>query len=553
MRRLIIRLATLGSILAVLALGAACGTPQTPTDNKTDDSNSQIERKLDVPFVSQWAPQSQNGGANCGPASLTMALHFYGKTVTFKQVVAAVRAHTATGYTDFESSDSLALLQQNGLDLVRANGQILNMGSLADIKTQIDQNRPVIMLVDNHYGETVLYGAQPNMAVKAHIVVVTGYQLDESGNLKTVFINDPLAIMQSSSGSWVEDGREGFGKDFALTCTENESAFQNSSQGWYGAAVVQQTTVNAGINIQYGQTVSGNIAKSGDHEDWKFTGTAGDVITIRMSQDGGASLYPLVQLWDSTGTKVASDCSGSPESRIANYTLLFSGIYTIRASGNYSIGGYKLSLTKKPATPTIAYGDEVTGQIVFSGDYQDYKFQGTAGDVITIRMSQDGGASLYPLVQLWDSTGTKVASDCSGSPESRIANYTLLFSGIYTIRASGNYSIGGFKLALTSKPVRTIAYGDEITGQIVFSGDYQDYKFQGTAGDVITIRMSQDGGASLYPLVQLWDSTGTKVASACSGSPESRIANYTLLFSGTYTIRASGNYSIGGFKLSLVH
>jgi len=36
MRRLIVRLATLGSILAVLALGAACGTPQTPTDNKTD-------------------------------------------------------------------------------------------------------------------------------------------------------------------------------------------------------------------------------------------------------------------------------------------------------------------------------------------------------------------------------------------------------------------------------------------------------------------------------------------------------------------------------------
>ena len=478
------RFATLLMVLAlIIPISVACGDPTTSSTNPSSTnlsttlpSTSPLEHKLDVPFESQWARQlaspfqytgnGQNGGGNCGPASLTMALHFYKKSVTFEQVVAAVRAQCTTGpctgWTSFESSESVELLQQNGLDLVRNNGQIVNMGSFADIKSQIDQNHPVIMAVDNSYGkEKGIYGdGSVSDMENDHIVVVTGYRVSESGVVQTMFINDPLAIKKSSTGKWVADDREKFGKDLALTHDEFQKAADDysGSQSWYGAAVVRTgktattpsptTSAYLGTTIQY----TGSIATSGDYQDWKYSGQAGDIITIRMFEDGGASLSPYVQLFDPSGTRVSSDSSDS-EARIANYMLVFSGTYTIRASGGTyfgTTGGYRLNLTLKPPAATLVYGQEAKGQIVFAGDYQDWKFSGQAGDIITIRMFEDGGASLSPYVQLFDPSGTRVSSD-SGDWEARIANYMLVFSGTYTIRASGGtYSgtTGGYRLSL---------------------------------------------------------------------------------------------------------
>jgi hypothetical protein len=203
-----------------------------------------------------------------------------------------------------------------------------------------------------------------------------------------------------------------------------------------------------GSTIKYGQEVTGSIAKSGDYQDWKFTGQAGDIITIHMVEDGGASLYPQVYLLDPSGSSV-KEGDGSAEAWIKNYTLGFSGIYTLRAEGYYSTGGYKLSLALKPPAGSIVYGQEVKGQIDFQDDYQDWKFTGQAGDIITIHMVEDGGASLYPQVYLLDPSGSS-AKEGDGSAEAWIKNYTLGFSGIYTLRAEGYYSTGGYRLSLKS-------------------------------------------------------------------------------------------------------
>ena len=102
----------------------------------------------------------------------------------------------------------------------------------------------------------------------------------------------------------------------------------------------------AGV-IRYGQGVQGDIAKMGDYQQWKFTGNVGDIVTIHMYQDGGASLFPIVQLYDPSGTKIADESNlYDREARIANLPLLFSGTYKINAGGHYSTGGFRLSLSK---------------------------------------------------------------------------------------------------------------------------------------------------------------------------------------------------------------
>jgi len=294
-------------------------TAPTPTSisNSGGEDVFALEHNQRVPFESQWARQlaspfqypgnGQNGGGNCGPASLTMVLHFYGKSVTFEQVVAAVRADCTTGpcteWTSFESLDSQKLLQQNGLDLVRNSGQIVNMGSFADIKAQIDQNHPVIMLVNNSYGRTALYGNLPGMVVKDHIVVVTGYRAGESGVVQTIFINDSLAIIKSSTptpttsaylgttiGKWVADDREEFGKDFALTSTQFQIAVQSCSQSWFGAAVVQTAKIELDIDSTSPEGVKFVAPENGFYEITIVGGAS-------IPQSGDNSQQTLIINW----------------------------------------------------------------------------------------------------------------------------------------------------------------------------------------------------------------------------------------------------------------
>ena len=277
------------------------------------------------------------------------------------------------------------------------------------------------------------------------------------------------------------------------------------------------TPVSVSAPIQYGQTITGGIAKAGDYQDLKFTGQVGDTVTIHSIQDGGASLQPYLALMDPSGTKVTENwgVNGYKEARIANYKLAGSGTYTIRAGGwSGSIGGYKMDLLLKPTVAVIAYGQEVKGQIAFKDDYQDLKFTGQVGDIVTIHSIQDGGASLQPYLVLMDPSGTKVTENwgVNGYKEARFANYKLAGSGTYTIRAGGwSGSIGGYKMDLLLKPtVAVIAYGQEVKGQIAFKDDYQDLKFTGQVGDTVTIHSIQDGGASLQPYLALMDPSGTR-------------------------------------------
>jgi hypothetical protein len=172
-----------------------------------------------------------------------------------------------------------------------------------------------------------------------------------------------------------------------------------------------------------------------------------------MVQDGGASLQPSIALIDPSGTNITSDSNtwGYSEAWIKNYALRFPGTYIIRAGGNGNIGGFKISLSLKPPPVTILYGQEVKGNIAFSDDYQDIKFSGNAGDIITIHMVQDGGASLQPSIALIDPSGKNITSDSNtwGYSEAWIKNYTLIFSGTYTIRTGGNGNIGGYQLMLS--------------------------------------------------------------------------------------------------------
>jgi uncharacterized protein YvpB len=191
-------------------------------------------KPLGVPYVSQWNEQGQHGGGNCGPASLAMAVNYYGGSVTKDQAVSKVR-HRSTGHTDFKSEKAKSLLEDYGLQ-----GQ--DVESFEDLQTHLDQGHPVILLVDNSQyirkenDHSVPYpntkGFQDN-----HIVVVTGYKKHANGEIQSIYINDPLAVKQDGNKKVADS--EG-GANFRIPIAEFRKAAAN--EGWYGSAVLPKET-----------------------------------------------------------------------------------------------------------------------------------------------------------------------------------------------------------------------------------------------------------------------------------------------------------------------
>lgn len=197
------------------------------------------ENKIAVPYRSQWDYNAQQGRANCGPASLSMAIGKYGVQTTTDEVAAKVR-DGSTGGTDFKSQNAKDLLNQHGLEEQDVN----NMDSLA---SHLDKGQPVIILVDNKQymrtqnGRSVPYPS--GMGFEAnHVVVATGYEKDAAGNIQSVFINDPLAV-KMEGGKYIADP-EG-GTNFVVPIDAFNKAASN--ERWYGAAVVPKD--NAGARL----------------------------------------------------------------------------------------------------------------------------------------------------------------------------------------------------------------------------------------------------------------------------------------------------------------
>jgi len=151
---------------------------------------------------------------------------------------------------------------------------------------------------------------------------------------------------------------------------------------------------------------------------------------------------------------------------IENFQLKMTGIYTIEASNACGLGTgeYALSFVLAPGATTsaqdidgglIASGEAKTGQISPRGDTDAYTFYGRAGQGIVIVMGDNStSGNLSPRLQLYDPNGVRVAGPPVVSNITRIENYRLNMTGIYTIVASNGYGVntGEYALSLSLVP-----------------------------------------------------------------------------------------------------
>lgn len=209
----------------------------------------------------------------------------------------------------------------------------------------------------------------------------------------------------------------------------------------------------------------------------------------------------------------------------------------------------------------ISYGQTRTGTVNPAQDTDDYSFNGTAGEIVEIRMNKASGSSLDSYLELRGPNNYLASDDDGGGSLNSFLRRTLPASGQYTIRTRGyGSSTGAYTISLTKSTScggdcegdpRWIAFGQTTNGTINPNSDRDTYYFSGTSGRVISIQLNKTSGA-LDPYLELWSPSGVKLkVNDDGGGSTNSLLVHTLPSNGTYRIIArswntssSGTYSI---------
>ncbi len=311
--------------------------------------------------------------------------------------------------------------------------------------------------------------------------------------------------------------------------------------------------------IVYGQIETGSINSAGQTVDYSLSGNANDVLFILTEATSG-SLCPVMTLYNSGGTVIASvGCSGG-QTWWDTITLPSSGTYTlaISDSSNSNIGNYSIyaQRTNNPSgAVNLPFAQVQTGTISSVAQSNTYTFNANANDIFFIMMVATSG-SLCPYMQLYGPTGASVgAVGCSGG-QSWWDTITASTSGTYTliVRDQSNSNAGNYSIYAqrTNNPTGAVnlPFAQVQTGTISSVAQSNTYTFNANANDTFFIMMVATSGG-LCPYMQLYGPTGASIgAVGCSGS-QSWWDTITAPTSGTYTlvVRDQSNTNTGNYDI----
>jgi hypothetical protein len=340
------------------------------------------------------------------------------------------------------------------------------------------------------------------------------------------------------------------------------------------------------LALEYGISASGTIDERTPSVIYTFEGLRGDLVGIDLRVTGG-DLIPLLTLVDSGGGVVALRTGAGSAIAIRSLRLPASDRYfLIVGRFGYAVGttggSYTLSLERRGASSlsgsALRYGDTVINTISDDAPQAYYTFRAEPGDVVTVRMQRMSG-NLDPALLITDSAGVIVAENDDmfnpanpGTLDAQIAGLTLPEGGVYVIIATRfggemGASQGTFVLTLergtgvtlgrTARTPIPLQPGQTAQGEITASRFEVWYRFDGRAGQTVTIRAVRASG-DLDPLIQLLDGDQTVLSENddSEGTQNSRIAGFVLPADGPYLIlvtryqRAAGT-TTGAFTLSL--
>jgi hypothetical protein len=308
---------------------------------------------------------------------------------------------------------------------------------------------------------------------------------------------------------------------------------------------------------------------------------------LRFQADITEDITPLLVLYRSNMEEIVRAQPGNP----LDVTLDQTDVYFLVAASLETNATGRFDFTFEDNTPVdtstlgddvLLYGQSKTGNISNSSPTERYRFEGEAGDTVTLTMAVTGG-DLDSYLLLVDSSGATLAEDDNSGPGELDAglSLTLPTSGQYFVIATRRnqetgLTTGTYALTIEADaPPRIptndqgdlpvdyiglpqIAYGETVTGEISNEAYFNIWVFSGQSGDNIVASMQADE-SNLDPLLILLDEDRIPLAEhddIVQGVQRDSLLEFTLPEDGYYAIvatrfdQATGN-SVGNYELSL--
>jgi len=289
-----------------------------------------------------------------------------------------------------------------------------------------------------------------------------------------------------------------------------------------------------------------------------FDGTEGQRIYLDITSVSAQS-NAYVNIYNPDGTLLASvTASFSTPTYIDAIRLPATGTYSIMlapwASGTASATFTLLDVAPEFTSSIIPGGPSVTATTTTAGQNARLTFSGTAGQIISLRMT---GVTIGSTtwVYIYNPNGTTFLSfTINVSSGGWLDATTLPSTGAYTILVDPNTTnTGSATLALHNVVHLTgsiTAGGAAVPLAINTPGQNASYTFSGTAGQQISLNITNVTVAGSTVYIKKPD--GTTLTSTSFGTGGSFIDNTTLPATGTYTILADPSiYNTGNLTLSL--
>ena len=330
------------------------------------------------------------------------------------------------------------------------------------------------------------------------------------------------------------------------------SDYNNSSAGDF--LLVWQRISNPcnASPLTCGQVLSNSIVGLGEMDVYTFTASANDGVTIRARKTSG-TFSQYIELYGPTGTRVTTSSSGK-----LDRVLTTAGSYKIivRDTSYVNTGDYLLyweRINNPCSASPIDCGQVVTGSIgttVNPPPWRSYSFSVSANDSVTLRVTKTS-ETFTPYLELYSPTGSLV-----GSAAGRL-DKTLTTAGTHTVivRDQSNINAGSylFTWLRVSNPCQgtPIECGQVLQGSVSIVGKIDPYTLTAKGGDGIVLTLTKTLGG-FDPSLELYNSSGIRVAYKYSASGSQATITQTLSTGGTYTVLVSdyGNNETGGYILS---
>jgi hypothetical protein len=324
--------------------------------------------------------------------------------------------------------------------------------------------------------------------------------------------------------------------------------------------------------------LTGTLISNSD-TDWFNIGTLQVGETITISESGsytsrGTLSDPYVYLYRAGSSQYVTrddDSGDGTDALIYQFTVTTADTYYIeassyrhRSSGTYTLGVLLQSVTTPPLTGgtvtgegpgpnntigtatnastswrAIGYQSQTTASISSSSDVDYYKFQLTAGDLMTIQTHST--STVATATWLYNSSGSVVALDDGNStlnPDSWIFGYIVPTTGVYYLEAPGS-------AYLSSGQTDTGTYTEYVflsttTPPPAPSSGSEWYSVTFSANNVVTLGLANLSTGTIN--INLVNSSGMILADS-SGTATNLaqiISNFQVPASGTYYVQITG-------------